>query len=93
MVLAFVSLSGSGPGSGSDLSPNQFLRIEPSHDVRCVTLGHGPAGVVEHQAKVFPFPDLEVVEDDVQQGRSFRLFVQVKRLVGVVQKCHLLKKL
>ena len=90
-VMAFVSLaiSCSGPGYRSDLFPNQLLWIEPPHDVRRVALRHGPSRIVEHEAEVFSFSNLEVVKDKVEYGWTFWLLVHVEGLVGVIKKCHL----
>ena len=85
-VLTFLRLVA---GGGSDLLPDKLLRVDPPHDVGRVAVGHRAAGVVENEAEVFPLPELEVVEDQVEEAAPFRLLVDVENVARVVEKQNL----
>ena len=47
-----------------------------------------PSAVIESEAKVLPFVDVQVAEDGVQQSLAFGFLVQFKDMRGVVQENH-----
>jgi len=51
--------------------------------------GHRATRVVKHESEIFPFSDLQMIEDEFNQGRPFGLLVNVENVTRIVQKSYL----